>query len=134
MRRARPAARLRCSPPRLVHGIFEVPGQQHDPSILGAEFVGESVRIVRFATVADTLVVGVPVGQCEIPKPSAASPAAIPAAMPRRRPTPVSKALGMAILSLLVGTRLTRVTTARDVGIEVLIEPRSARLGKDNAV
>jgi hypothetical protein len=48
-------------------GIFEVAGHQHDPSILGAEFVGESLRIVRFSTVADTLVVGVPVGQCKIP-------------------------------------------------------------------
>jgi hypothetical protein len=34
---------------------------------LAAEFVSESFRIVRFPTVADTLVVGVPVRQREIP-------------------------------------------------------------------
>ena len=48
-------------------GIFDIAGHQHDPSILGAEFVSESFRIVRFPTVADALVTGVSVGQCEIP-------------------------------------------------------------------
>ena len=48
-------------------GIFQVAGHQHNPSILGAEFFAESVRIIRSPTVPNTLVVGVPVGQREIP-------------------------------------------------------------------
>ena len=48
-------------------GIFEVAGHEHDPSLLAAELVGEPLRIVWFPTVADALVLGVPVGQRQIP-------------------------------------------------------------------
>ena len=67
--RVEPAQLLGCTVHHLgwYGGIFEVAGHQHDPPILAAEFVSESFRIVRFLTVADTLVVGVTGGQREIP-------------------------------------------------------------------